>query len=156
MKPKKQYTDFSVHFSLENQTIDEINEKLDKWMGENNSNCEYFDLSEPWEMERTPVLHHCFQPYEEFEKSNSNLCYDVYDDFIMSLSEETVCWYYAAQNMNAQGLQKLWGSRYAMLRNLQRIGGVAIFIGSLDSKDIASEYEIATKYVKDLNIVVIP
>lgn len=77
-----------------------------------------------------------------------------YTDFLMSLSEELVCWYHADENINSGGYQRLWGSRNTMLRNLLRIGGVAIFIENLESQGIASEYDIATRYVKGLDMVV--
>lgn len=108
--------DFSVHFTLKAQSLDEIKSKLGKWLAASNKRI-------------TPhtVLHHCFLPREVvIAKGFDTSVVDYLDE----LAPNQVCWY----NASPKGLGV---SRFLMLQNLQRVGGTALFVGKV--QDGASE-----------------
>jgi len=123
--------DFSVHFTIKDQSLDDINKKLDDWLVNNKS---IMDLSERDINEPRIVLHHCFLPREiVVEKGFDTKLIDSLDE----LSEDQVRWF----NCGEGGLGM---SRLLMLQNLKRLSGVALFIGEL-KEGVKEEYELAVQ-----------
>ena len=133
-------TDISIHFTIKGQTIAEINEKLDKYITENQGTLP-FDFSES----TTPrsILHHCFLPEKlVIEKGFST---EIYDDILHSISEHKVCWY----GTSDYGL--VWDRRY-MLENLAKLNGLAVFIGEI-KEGVQEELEIAKELGIDVLLI---
>lgn len=134
-------TDVSIHFTTKGQTVEELNNKLDKWIDENMGSLP-FDFSEP--TEPRSVLHHCFLPEQVVQaKGFSN---EIYDMILNPTSEQKICW----NGVSDYGLT--WDRRL-MLENLKKLNGIAVFIGEI--KDgVQVEYDL----VRELGIdhVLIP
>lgn len=128
-------TDVSIHFTIKDQTVEELNNKLVKYIDENN---EYlnFDFSE--RTEPRSVLHHCFLPEKMvIEKGFST---DIYEDILHPTSEYKICWF----GVSGCGLEL---DRKLMLENLAKLNGLSIFVGEI--KDgVLEEF----KLVKELGI----
>jgi hypothetical protein len=146
---EKKY-DISIHFSLNGQTIDEIDNKFEDWIN-SNQYTRQFDFSERdgdvignvWQhTEPKSVLHHCFLPKKVVkEKGFSNEIWD----FLESVSEDIICWNGVYNDGDC-----LYFDRLSMLENIKKLNGLSIFIGDI-SGGVKEEYEIA----KDLGIDII-
>lgn len=112
-------TDVSIHFTTKGQTVEELNNKFDKWIDENKSNLP-FDFSEP--SEPRSVLHHCFLPEKVVEEKGFST--EIYDTILNPTSEHKICWY----GVSDYGL--VW-DRQLMLENLKKCNGIAVFIGEI-------------------------
>lgn len=123
-------TDVSIHFTIKEQDVKELNKKFDDWIEQNKDNL-LFDFSE----KTTPrsVLHHCFLPEKDLEAKG--LSTEVYDDLLHLTTEYKVCWH----GTSPYGLG--W-DRMFMLENIKKLNGLSIFIGEI--KDgVLEEYEKA-------------
>jgi len=123
-------TDVSLHFTIKGQTVQEIDQKLEKYFQENKENL-IFDFSEP----STPrsVLHHCFLP-EQMVK-DKGFSTEVYDEILHTMSEHKVCWFGSSD----YGLE--WDRRL-MLENIAKLGGVSVFVGEI-KEGVKDEYDLA-------------
>lgn len=140
----KQKFDFSIHFTLKGQTIDEVNELFDWWLKKQAEDKDsktgevLFGSVDFKEIGRTNI-HHCFMNPTILNQKRIPLT--VYD-FIGEISRHTVCW-----NDPSKPLTE---NRRAMLVNLKRLDGVAIFIGKIED-GVLEELQIA----QSLNIQII-
>lgn len=134
-------TDISVHFTIKDQSIESINEKLDNYFKENQNSFK-FDFSEP--TNPRSILHHCFLP----EKIVKEKGFDesIYQDILHPFSEHKVCWY----GTSDYGL--IWDRRL-MLENIKKLNGLAVFIGKID-EGVKVEYDLAVEL--DVEILLIP
>lgn len=122
------YFDFSIHFTLKEQSLDSIKEKLRKWY------CENVGTIDLTSKDRQTVMHHCFLPREiVIENAYSTSLVDMLD----TITKTQVRWYNA-------GIEGLTESRWRMFENLKRVGGVAIFIGDI-KEGVKEELEIANE-----------
>lgn len=129
--------DFSIHFTLKGQKLEDIEAAFDKWQEE--TNCSLIDLSE----DNSIQIHHCFLTRQEIEDKG----FDTgVADFLDSLTDDN--------NINwSKASETLGYSRLLMFRTLNRLNGVCIFIG--DIKDgVKEEFDLAT--CMELEIVKIP
>jgi hypothetical protein len=121
----KKYKDFSLHFSTKNQDLEVLKKRYYDFDAETLENDSAL-VSELLGDEDDLVLHHCFMPEKAKETG--------VQDFLDTVCEEIVCWFGSSVSVEH--------SRYTMLRNLKRVGGVAIFLGEI--KDgVKHEHELA-------------
>lgn len=121
------YKDFSLHFTTKEQSLKGIEQK---W---NDFDAETLESGEVFAEESELIFHHCFLP--ESLVANGDYPQIVHDtiEFLDSVAEEQVRWFQTEVTVEA--------SRYAMLRNLKRVGGVAIFVGEIKER-VKTEYEL--------------
>lgn len=123
------YTDVSIHFTVKGQTVSEINQKLDDWFNHIEGDLP-FDFSET--TEPVSALHHCFLPEKTVkEKGLSN---EIYEDILHPFSERKVCWFGVSDYGSAH-------DRLYMLQNLQKLNGIALFIGEI-KEGVKEEYDL--------------
>lgn len=127
-------TDVSIHFTIKDQPLDVIEDKINKWFRDGKHVVDFSERTEP-----RSILHHCFLPREiVIEKGFSEDLVDMLD----MISEFQVRWF----NTHAYGL--VW-SRQLMLENLAKLGGTAIFVGEI-KEGVKEEYDIAEKLGLDI------
>ncbi len=123
-------TDVSIHFSIKEQTIEELNNKFDNYIKKNQDNLP-FDFSE--QTSPRSVLHHCFLPEKIVEQKGFST--QIYDDILHPTSENKVCWF----GTSDYGLE--WDRRL-MLENIAKLNGISIFIGEI-KEGVKEEYDLA-------------
>ena len=108
-----QVLDFSLHFSLKAISVVEVEKKFQQFVKSN-------DIQIPGDETRGTevVLHHCFIPRRVVERKNMDP--DVCNT-LDRLCKRQVNWYSAGGTLDE--------NRKAMLLNLSRVDGIAIFIG---------------------------
>lgn len=120
-KEMKKNTDFSVHFTTKGQSIDAIRNDLLNWFEKQM----VYDFS-------VHTAHHCFLPLKTVKEKGWST--DIYDKVLSAITDELVCWNGTTDNLEQ--------SRFLMLQNLKRVGGVAVFVGEI--KDgVKEELELA-------------
>ena len=84
----KIYTDVSIHFTIKGQSVEFINQKLDRFITDNQKQLQ-FDFSES--TDPRSVLHHCFLPEKVVEEKGFST--EIYDEILNPLAEHHICWY---------------------------------------------------------------
>lgn len=135
-------TDVSIHFTIKNQSIESINDKLDNYFSRTKTEDFAFNFSEP--TEPRSILHHCFLP--EKKVIEKGLSTEIYDSILHSISEDKVCWF----GTSDYGLE--WDRRL-MLENLKKINGIAVFVGEI-IEGVKDEFDLANGL--ELDILLIP
>lgn len=126
----------SIHFTTKGQSVNEIYDKLMKFINKNQS------LKNKSSFKYNPnetYIHHCFLPLETVIEKNFST--EIYDNI---LNNKQICRGYACWYKNQDDLDE---NRLDMLTNLKRLGGVAIFIG-----EIKDGVKVEFDMVKELGI----
>lgn len=125
--------DVSIHFTLKNQTIEEVERKFDDWL-KSDKYIGQFDFSEN-DIDNEPrnILHHCFLSKEKVIVRNIGM--EVWD-FLDAISEHIVCW----SGVGGEHMGITWDRIY-MLQNIKKVDGIAVFIGDIID-GVAEEYAI--------------
>ena len=125
--------DVSIHFTLKNQTIEEVERKFDDWL-KSDKYIGQFDFSEN-DIDNEPrnILHHCFLSKEKVIVRNIGM--EVWD-FLDTISEHIVCW----SGVGDEHMGITWDRIY-MLQNIKKVDGIAVFIGDIID-GVAEEYAI--------------
>lgn len=123
--------DFSLHFTLKDQSFPAIRDEFYSWAKDHD-----FLISQ--ENDPRLVLHHCFLPRAiiQLKKFSEDVV-----DFLDGITEDVVCWYGAAENLQ--------DSRTLMLQNLKRVNGIAIFVGEI-KEGVKEEYDLAVNLGVDI------
>ena len=130
---KLNFKDYSLHFTLKGQTMEQIKEALKVLM-----------LAEDFKMEPMDIMHHCFLPRIKVEERGRST---EIIDFLRSVEPyNRVCWYGVTEGdgtvIEDAKRESLYRDRWLMLTNLKRVNGVAIFIGA-QIDGVAEEYNMA-------------
>jgi len=120
--------DFSIHFTVKGQEMAQIEKAFDEFQSKDIYGT--LDLSE----DNSIVLHHCFLPEKDVVSKGWD---NSIHEFLNTLTDANkVCYYHSDDDGN------LGMSRLNMLRNIERLGGVSVFIGEI--KDgVKEEYDLA-------------
>lgn len=124
----KKYKDFTLHFTIKDQSLEDLKKKFYEFDART---LEADEVLVTESDEEELVLHHCFLPPAIV--SEKGLPTEVLD-FLDTVCNEQVRWYQATDSLDF--------SRVMMLRNLKRLGGVAIFLGEI-KEGVVQEYELA-------------
>lgn len=124
----KKFKDFSLHFSTKDQDFEVLKQKYYDFDADTLESNEVLNTSSDAE---ELVLHHCFLPEKLCVEKSIPL--DAVE-FLETVCESQVNWYHVTDKVEM--------SRYVMLRNLKRLGGVAIFLGEIKG-GVKEEYELA-------------
>lgn len=135
--------DLSIHFTLKNQTISQIDEKFSNWLDSDKYHGQ-FDFSENDENEPRNVLHHCFLPKQKVIVRKIGT--EVWD-FLDTISEHVICW----NGVWNDGDSLHWDRRL-MLENILKVNGISIFIGDIIDC-VKEEYDIAQELGIDCIII---
>lgn len=121
--------DFSIHFTIKGQSVEEIFNKIKTFQKENP---DALDLNYRPGDGVVPVLHHCFMRKADVQSRgfDTTLC-----DKLAELSQYSICWNGVSQN-------NLEEDRALMLRNLKKVGGTAVFVGNI-IEGVQDEYNLA-------------
>lgn len=134
------YYDYSIHFTLKNQSIERIMELFYSYFKNNdiiNLNNTYTDINDS-----IIVLHHCFLPkYQNFKVHDDKE--NVYK-FIDDLNENQIAW-------NVDYTKKYNENLRDMLEHIKIVEGCSIFIGDITNSSVYNEYIYAKK--NKLNII---
>jgi len=129
------FKDYSVHFTLKGQTLEQIKEAFDILL-----------MTEKLEKESDDVLHHCFLPRIVVEQRGWTT--EVLD-FLKGVNNRSrVCWYRATEGETIEDgvidekKEAILRDRFTMLKNLAKLNGTAFFIGA-QIDGVKEEYEIA-------------
>ena len=152
----------SIHFSIKDQTIEEVRELYKKFVEENlelslslggytekeANAASIVPLSERSSKD-TPlnayhVAHHCFLPKELLDKKNIPLTVPFFFEGIEGTP--SVCWY----GNTDLGIER---DREAMIRNIKLSNGVCVFLGKIEG-GVQIEYDLAKKW--GCNIITVP
>lgn len=120
--------DLSIHFTLKDQSIIDIEEKTDKWL----EGQTFIDFSEQEIPQPLPILHHCFLPREVVVQKG--FATDVVDMLDQIAGENQVRWFGVSENLPM--------SRLLMLTNLKRVNGMALFVGEI-KEGVKEEWDLA-------------
>lgn len=141
MEELKRVFDISIHFQINNQSIEYIDGKLQKWL-DSDSYKGQFDFSEKGENGERNVLHHCFLKAEELpslklSKAREEEIEETFD-FLEMFSDDIARWR-GVSNFPTECLN--WDRRL-MLENIKKLNGISLFIGEI-SGGVKEEYDIA-------------
>lgn len=118
------YIDFSLHFTLKDQKLEDIKEKFNNWL----DNTTVLNLDD---FPDQTTLRHCFMDADTIKKKK--LSTDLID-FLDELGVDQKRYY----NMSKDIAQ----NRELMFDDLHQVGGVAIFVGKL-TEGVLEEFNIA-------------
>lgn len=129
--------DFSIHFTIKGQELQSIEKAFDKYQSD--TNCHLLDLSE----DNSIRLHTCFLPRKTVEEKGFDT---ALVDFLDTLTDaNNINWYNACDTLGMSRLQ--------MLKTIERLGGVAVFIGEI-KEGVLDEYNLAKEI--GVHIIEIP
>lgn len=120
--------DFSIHFTIKGQELSEIEKAFDKY--QTDTNCHFLDLSE----DKSIRVHSCFLPRKTVEEKgfDTGVC-----DFLETLTDgNNINWFNADDTLGM--------SRIHMLKTIERLGGICVFIGEI-KEGVAEEFKLATE-----------
>jgi len=117
-----QRTDYTIHFTIKEQSLDVIKEKLNNFLKENKDNLVF---------DENTVLHHCFLPREVVKEKGFST--DLVD-FLDTICPNQVRWFGVAPTLEK--------SRLLMLNNLNGMDGSAIFVGEI-KEGVKEELDLA-------------
>lgn len=138
----KIYYDVSIHFTIKDQSIESISQKLNRFIDDNAKQLQ-FDFS--YRTEPRTVLHHCFLPEKiVVEKGFSN---EIYEAILEPLAEDKICWHGVSGDL---GL--VWDRQY-MLENIKKLNGLALFIGDI-KEGVKDEFDICQEL--GIHVIKIP
>ena len=127
------FKDYSVHFTLKGQTLEQIKEAFDILL-----------MTESLVKETDDVLHHCFLPRIVVEQRGWTT--EVLD-FLRQINPfKRICWYRTTEGdvayRESEKEESILRDRWTMLENLAKLKGTAFFIGA-QIDGVKEEYEIA-------------
>lgn len=120
-------TDFSIHFTIKEQSIEQIEAALKQWNKQTGFLVSMYDAG-------NPVLHHCFLPREIIKQKGFS---ESVVDFLDSIEVSTVRWFSTTPNIKT--------SRELMIQNLDRVKGVALFIGEI-KEGVKDEWDLVSVF----------
>lgn len=128
--------DWSVHFTPKGQSVPQILGTLNDWLNSPEAK-ELLGIGSECETDEDypVVLHHCFMRKSDVELRGFST--EICDGLQEVSCGNQVCW-------NGVSEQNIETDRHLMLQNLQRVGGVAIFIGDIID-GVEEEYELCGK-----------
>jgi len=134
--------DVSIHFTIKNQTVKEVEKKLEDWY---KTEEKIILLNGNVDNQPRPVLHHCFLPKKILIEKNIPL---TVWDFLENVSDHIICWYGATMDGNS-----LAWDRRLMLENIKKTNGIAIFVGNI-VEGVKEDYDMAMEL--GIDCIVIP
>lgn len=120
----KEIMNFSIHFTVKEQSLEDIETKFLDWSNKN-------DLLN--EVKHGLKVHSCTMPRKIVEERKWNL---GIVEFIESLTDgNDINWYYSSNTIEM--------SRLFMLENLKILNGIAVFVGEI-KEGVKDEFNLCT------------